>query len=70
MNNLDRHTVTYEGDDIYIEEMPQGCFITQVNGKGESVRISSMYDALKVIESLQKMIKIQYGDLDEPLSSL
>lgn len=63
----DRHTITYEGDDIYIEEMPQGCFITQVNGKGETVRISSMHDALEVIKSLQKMIQIQYGELDESM---
>ena len=67
---MDKHTITYEGDDIYIEEMPQGCIISQVNGLGGSVRISSSYDALKVIESLQKMLKIQYGDLDEPLPPL
>lgn len=62
----DPYAVVYEGDDIYIEEMPNGCFISQVNGRGETVLISSMADAIAIIASLQKMIKIQYGDEHAP----
>ena len=64
MENADRPTVVYEGDNIYIEEMPQGCVITSVDGRG-TVVISSTYDALKVIESLQKMLNIQMRDPNE-----
>ena len=44
----------YSGDDIVIEEMPQGCVITSEKG---TVVISSTADALAVIESLKLMLK-------------
>lgn len=47
------------GDEISIEEMPQGCIITQT-GKMESIIISSEHDALMVIQSLRKMIGIMH----------
>ena len=51
--------VSYNGDDVVLEEMPQGCV---VSGKDGYVVISSTSDALAVIESLQKMLKIQLGE--------
>ena len=54
--------INYEGDNILIEEMPQGCVLSQ-HISGHEVVISSLQDALAVIESLTRMIKIQYdGD--------
>ena len=50
---------TYEGDDITIEEMPQGCIIMSNNDVHQSVVIASTKDALAVMESLAKMISIQ-----------
>lgn len=49
----------YSGDDIVIEEMPQGCVITGANGQ---VTISSQADAQAVIKSLQLMLSIQLGE--------
>lgn len=47
-------TIDYEGDNIAIEEMPQGCIINHKNGE---VIISSTKDALAVIASLTKMLQ-------------
>lgn len=65
MNNI------YEGSDILIEEMPQGCVITpiiHVSGElahwdiaGDSITISSVEDAIELIESLERMLKVQFG---------
>lgn len=51
----------YFGDDISIDEMPQGCVITSNNSE-KSITISSTADALAIIKSLQNMIEIQMGD--------
>ena len=40
----------YSGDDIVIEEMPQGCVIT---GEKGTVVINSSADAIAVIKSLK-----------------
>jgi hypothetical protein len=45
--------VNYNGDDITIEEMPQGCVI---NSKGGEVIVSSIKDALALLESLTRLI--------------
>lgn len=58
-------TITYEGDNITIEEMPQGCVISQESLDGfyeDCVVITSTRDALAVIASLEKMIRIQLGE--------
>ena len=49
---MSTETITYEGDDIIIEEMPQGCVLTQVSHTGRGITIASTQDALAVIESL------------------
>jgi len=57
--------VNYDGDDIAIEEMPQGCVISQGAWGGlhtDVVIIASTRDALAVIASLKKMIRIQLGE--------
>lgn len=61
----------YSGEEILIEEMPQGCIITPIMRTGDSeieyivvgdsIRISSKQDAIELIESLERMLKIQYG---------
>jgi len=61
----------FVGNDILIEEMPQGCIITPIirTGKGEadygvigeSIIVSSKGDAIELIESLEHMLKIQFG---------
>lgn len=58
----DFSTITYEGDDIIIEEMPQGCVLSQISFTGRGITIASTHDAIAVIESLQKMLRIQLGD--------
>lgn len=46
---------------VEIEEMPQGCYLSQQYENTENVvLIWSKEDALAVIASLQKMIEIQY----------
>lgn len=55
-------SLDYEGDNICIEEMPQGCVISPVGQFGVSVVISSTHDALAVIASLRKMLAIQLGE--------
>lgn len=55
-------TIAYEGDDIVIEEMPQGCVLTQISFTGRGITIASTRDALAVIESLQRMLKVQLGE--------
>lgn len=50
----------YDGDQIQIEEMPQGCILYQTSDGGHrtsEIIISSRDDALAVIESLQRMIE-------------
>lgn len=47
------------GNEITIEEMPNGCFINYRNET--EVRISSPLDAELLIKSLMKMLSIQYS---------
>ena len=56
----------YEGDDITIEEMPQGCVIANVQDDGitQQVVIASTRDAIALILSLTKMVNIQMGELE------
>lgn len=50
--------ITYCGTDINIEEMPQGCVITDAFLHPDNiVVISNIEDAEAVIESLTRMIK-------------
>lgn len=61
----------YIGETLIIEEMPQGCVITPITRTGEevmdfdiagdSVVVSSKDDAIEVIESLERMLKVQFG---------
>lgn len=46
----------YEGHDINIQEMPQGCVISS-NINGSSIVVSSLVDAEYLIESLWRMLK-------------
>lgn len=67
--------VDYNGDNIMIEEMPQGCFIhekttPEVSNEFDSlpeiestVRVSSVKDAKALIESLSRMIEIFEKDV-------
>ena len=48
----------YSGDDITIEEMPQGCVISSEKG---TVVISSIRDTLAVIKSLKLMLEVKLG---------
>lgn len=50
--------------DIEIEEMPQGCVLSQKRGddKYETVVVRYPNDAVAIIESLRKMIAIQYPE--------
>lgn len=49
--------------DIEIEEMPQGCVLSQKRGdKYETVVVRYPDDAVAIIESLRKMIAIQYPE--------
>lgn len=41
------------GEDIEIEEMPQGCVITQGD---KEITVSSFSDALLLVESLNRML--------------
>lgn len=57
----------YEGDNICIEEMPQGCIISSMDLDKKpwlefSITVSSTRDALALIDSLQRMIEIQKGE--------
>jgi len=62
---MSTETITYEGDDIIIEEMPQGCVLSQISFTGRGITIASTQDALAVIDSLQRMLKIQLGEDEE-----
>jgi len=44
--------------EIIIEEMPQGCIITDIKTRDEIV-IASMHDALALAQSLLEMVKAQ-----------
>ncbi len=46
--------------EIDIEEMPQGCFLSTPTNL---ILVSSPADALAIIESLQRMIRIDYPKL-------
>lgn len=59
--NYDSETIAYRGDDIIIEEMPQGCVVTGITGQ-HTIVIYSYQDAKALIDSLQKMINIQFGE--------
>lgn len=50
-------------DEVEIEEMPQGLFISNVGHDG-FVLISSGRDALAVIESLTRMLEVIRGTTD------
>lgn len=45
--------IDYSGDNITIEEMPQGCIINSVGGE---VVVHSVKDALALIESLTRLV--------------
>lgn len=53
--------IIYSGDEIIIEEMPQGCMVTGITGQ-HTIIIYSYQDAKALIDSLQKMINIQFGE--------
>lgn len=61
----DKHILV--GDEFSIEEMPQGCILSEVTNDGQYTgrvfRISSSKDALMIIESLNRMLKAQYPEL-------
>jgi hypothetical protein len=44
----------YSGDDITIEEMPQGCVIS---GRGGTIVVASINDAEALIDSLERMLE-------------
>ena len=47
---------------VEIEEMPQGCVLSQY---GTTIVVSSPEDAIAIINSLVKMLKIQFSDVVE-----
>lgn len=49
-----------KGDEIIVEEMPQGRYITRLI-TGSTIRISSHKDAFIIINSLLKMIQLDLG---------
>lgn len=49
----------YEGEGISIEEMPQGCVISQ---NGNAVTVAYELDTKKLIESLKKMLVVMGAD--------
>lgn len=56
----------YYGDDIVIEEMPQGCVISAVGKDGNkwaeyNIVVSSAKDAKALIDSLERMLEVQLG---------
>lgn len=51
----------YKGDDIIIEEMPQGCVVVCKSDPYIYITVSSLQDAMELIESLERMLKIQHG---------
>ena len=57
------------GDEFSIEEMPQGCVLTELHGDGRntgrSFKISSPKDATIILNSLRKMMDVQYPDFDD-----
>jgi hypothetical protein len=60
MDEYDKDTTdyTYIGDDILIEEMPQGCIISRkIGGYQATVIVSSKRDAESLINSLQELLK-------------
>jgi hypothetical protein len=60
MNNLDEFD--YAGDNIVIQEMPQGCIISKIEEETQTwawptVQVASTKDALALIASLTKMLR-------------
>lgn len=53
------------GDEIRIEEMPQGCIITQIGG--DYIVVSSPKDALMLISSLSKMVAVDIKKMEKKL---
>ena len=56
--------IDYEGVNIVIEEMPQGCVILDKNTH-KQITITSTHDALALISSLRKMLKTIGEEDDE-----
>lgn len=50
---------TYKGCEIEIEELPSGCI---VSSKQSVIRIASKEDALALIDSLSRMIEVQFDN--------
>ena len=50
---------SYHRNKLHIEEMPQGCVLSQ---NGKEIVISDPEEVVAVIESLVKLLKIQYPD--------
>lgn len=48
-------SVVYDGHDILIEEMPNGCVISNKHGE---VTVATTQDALALIASLTKMLQV------------
>lgn len=53
-------TVTYESDNIIIEETPNGCFITD-KLKGATSQLGELADINAMINSLHRLKLIWYG---------
>lgn len=56
--------IDYAGDDILIEEMPQGCVVTYQKFDGSTVEIviSSFNAAIALRKSLRKLIETWFPD--------
>ena len=54
----------YSGDDICFEEMPNGCVISKKDSSpAETIIVSSSQDAIFLIESLKKMLRLQQPEV-------
>ena len=53
-------TVVYESDNIIIEEVPVGCFITD-KLKGATIQVGELADISAMINSLYRLKLIWYG---------
>ena len=52
--------VTYESDNIIIEETPSGCFITD-KLKGTTIQVGELVDINAIINSLYRLKLAWYG---------